>query len=64
MQQPRRIQVVDLVPAEISPQVRPVPGNRGAQPPFGAAQPAPADQTGHVPHQREGTHLAAQQAAD
>jgi hypothetical protein len=64
MQQPRRVQVVDLVPTEVPAQVRPAAGDRCAQPPLGAAQPAAADQIARVPHQREGAHLAAQQAAD
>jgi hypothetical protein len=64
MQQPRRVEVVDLVPEKVPAHVRPAAGDRRAQPPFGAAQPATADQTAHVPHQLEGAHLAAQQAAD
>jgi hypothetical protein len=63
MQQPWRVQVVDFMPAEIPAQVRPAAGDRCAQPPLGAAQPAAAGQTARVPHQREGAHLAAQQAA-
>jgi len=37
MQQPRRVQVVDLVPAKIPAQVRTAASDRRAQPPFCAA---------------------------
>jgi hypothetical protein len=59
MQQPQGVQMIDLVPAEVPARVRPAAGHRRAQPPFGAAQPAAADEAADMPHQREGAHLAA-----
>jgi len=59
MQQPRRVQMVNLVSAEVPARISPAAGNCGAQPPFGAAQPAALDEIADMANQRKGAHLVA-----
>ena len=52
MQQPRCVEMVNLVSAEVPARIGPAAGNRSAQPPFGAAQAAALDEIADMANQR------------